>query len=296
MKATFNAICVLIIFALLLIRADRVFFKNNNSFSVRFLFSSLSPEPSLDLPRPTEQEIETLDEALKQKFRYLGKGAHCYAFVSEDNQYVIKFHRFASHMRILPWLNHPFAYSFKEHRKKIKAHNEEKLLYNLSNYKNSYADLKEETGALFLHLNKTNTLHRTATLIDTMGFEYKVNLDHVTFILQHKAELIYPTLARYMSDKKIEEAKQVISSILELMKLSCQKGYADNDPMLHKNHGLLGNKAIHIDMGDLVKQDELKSSKVYIPYIQKITSSLQDYLESHYPELLPYYHETMRSL
>ncbi len=284
----------LLVFLGLLGRADRLFFKKNNSFSSRFLFSSLSHSPLFEIPSPTEEELSVLDMALKERFYYLGKGAHCYAFASENGEYVIKFHRFASHMRVLPWLNHPLSYWLKEKRRHIKQHNEEKLTYNLLSYKNSYKDLREETGALFLHINKTRHLARTARIVDAMGFMHNIPLDTVTFILQRKAKMIYPSLAECMKYGNIEGAQRIIRQLIDLMIISCQKGYADNDPLFHKNHGLLKDRAIHIDMGDLTQDQTLRTQEAYIPYIRKITSSLQDHLSSHYPDLLPYYNELTR--
>ena len=271
---------------------DRTFFKRNSSFNVRFLYSNLPNVPEWDMPPPTPEAEAILDEALQQKFHYLARGAHCYAFVSEDQKYVIKFHRFSSHMRILPWVTHPLSYQFSKKRQKIKEYNIQKLSYNLGNYKNSFQDLKEETGLILVHMNKTNYLHRKVTLVDKTKAQYQLPLDQVTFILQHKADLIYPTLDALAQEKKWEEAKRVVSNIVHLIASTTQKGYVDEDPVLRKNYGLLPDRAIHIDVGDMIKKEDIN----YICHVKEMTESLRKRLENNYPELLEHYYQEINSL
>lgn len=295
-KPSLLFLLALLLFFLATVRIDRIFFKRNSSFSIRFLFSALPNRPEYDLPLPSIQELQELDTILKQKFHYLSKGAHCYAFVSEDNKYVIKFHRYASHMRVLSWVNHPFSYRFDPRRKKIKEYNLQKLTYNLQNYKNSYQELKEETGLIFLHINKTDTLHRTVTLVDKTQAEYQIPLDQVTFILQHKANLIYPTLDKLFQEKKIDAAKQIVTQIISLITSCCQKGYIDDDPVLRKNYGLLANRAIHIDVGDLIQKEEMKQKEHYLPHVKEMTESLRKRIENQYPDLLEHYRNEIERL
>jgi hypothetical protein len=287
---------MMVLFIATLAKVDRIFFKRNNCFCVQFLYSSLPNQPEWDLLPLSPEEESTLDEILKQKFHYLAKGTHCYAFVSEDQKYVIKFHRFASHMRIFPWLTHPFSYQFSKRRKKIKEYNMRRLHYNLQNYKNSYRDLKEETGLILLHINRTDSLHRAVTLVDNTKAEYRVPLDQTTFILQYKANLIYPTLERLIKERKIDEAKKIVSDIIHLIAISTQKGYADNDPILSRNYGLLSDRAIHIDVGDLIKKEGISLEENYIPHVKEMTESLRKQLANTYPELLEHYYQEINRL
>jgi hypothetical protein len=275
---------------------DRTFFKRNSSFCIRFLYSCLPSNPKWDLPFLPKEEASHLDEILNQKFYYLAKGAHCYAFISEDKQYVIKFHRYPSHMRLFPWLNRPFAYQFEERRKKIKEYNIQRLCASFQSYQESYLQLKEETGLILLHINPTDNLHKTITLVDKTQATYRVPLDKVTFILQHKADLIYPTLDKLMQENRIDEAKDTVSSIVRLITTCCQKGYVDEDPVLRKNYGLLAGRAIHIDIGSFVKNEEMKHKKNYIPHVKEMTESLRQRLEKNYAALLDHYHQEIEGL
>src|SRR5690242_11820477 len=114
---------------------DRFFFKRNNSFCLHFLYSSLPANPDWDLPMPTSEETLHLDKILDQKFHYFAKGSRCFAFISDDQKYVIKFHRYPSHMRIFPHLTHFFSYRFNERRKKIREYNLKRIRVNFESYK-----------------------------------------------------------------------------------------------------------------------------------------------------------------
>lgn len=288
--------CMLVVFICALVHIDRIFFKRNHSFNLRFIYSCIPNRPEWNLPPPTLAETKQLDEILNQKFHYLAKGAHCFAFVSEDQKYVIKFHRFASHLRIFPWLNHPLSYRFSKRRQAILNHNVQKLSDNMKSYVNSAQVLKEETGMIMVHINHTHFLQRKITIVDATKAEYQVPLDQVTFILQHKANLIYPTLDKLLAERKLEEAKQVVTHIIQLITQCCKKGYIDKDPVLRKNYGLLADRAIHIDVGDLVKDEKVQLKENYIPHVKEMTESLRVRLEKWYPELLSHYYQEIEKL
>jgi hypothetical protein len=276
----------------LLIPVDRFYFKHNASFSIRFLYPCIPNQPQWDIAALTEKENERLDDILAQDFTYMSKGTHCYAFASADGKYIIKFHRYPSHMRLFPWLNRPFAYLFDEKRMKIKQHNLSKYAYIMSNYKTAFKDLREETGVLLVHINRTKNLCKSISLIDKTKNRYRVPLDDVTFILQRKAELIFPTLERYVLEQQKEKVKQTITQIMELIARSCQKGYINNDPVLKRNYGLLGDRAIYIDIGDLVRKEEINHTE----HLLETTYALRIWIEKHIPELLSYFEAEVKRL
>jgi hypothetical protein len=134
------------------------------------------------------------------------------------------------------------------------------------------------------------------TLVDNTKAEYRVPLDQTTFILQYKANLIYPTLERLIKERKIDEAKKIVSDIIHLIAISTQKGYADNDPILSRNYGLLSDRAIHIDVGDLIKKEGISLEENYIPHVKEMTESLRKQLANTYPELLEHYYQEINRL
>lgn len=281
------------LFILSLSLLNRMFFKQNSGFCVAFLYSRLESNPDWEIMLPKLEE-DAIKEALDQKFYYLAKGCHCYAFISEDQKYVIKFHRYASHLRLFSWAYHPFSYLFDERRKKIKEHNMQRLKTNLQSYKDCYCELKEEAGLLLMHINRSENLHKSITIIDKMKSEYRISLDDVTFILQRKADPIFSKLDQLIKEDKIDEAKKMISSILQLIITDSQKGFIDKDPVLRRNYGWVDNRAIHIDVGDLVKCEEMRLRQNYLPHVKAITQGLRLKIE-HCPALLEYYEREIQA-
>jgi hypothetical protein len=273
-------------FLTILFSLNRIFFKQNDRFCIGFLYPSGRETPE-DM-EPLSPEVENI---LRQKFHYFAKGCHCYAFLSEDEKYVLKFHRYASHMRRFSWVYHPFSYLFKAHRKEIKKYNIAKLQSNFRSYKESYAHLKEETGLIWVKLNRSKHLHQMVTLVDSSLAEYQVPLDDVTVILQHKADLIYPRLNQCIAENNMVEAKKIISAVIGLVIATSQKGFIDEDPVLRKNYGLFNGQAIHIDIGDLVKNEAFKKKENLIA----VTQSLRDCLEGC-PTLLQHYYQLLDDL
>jgi hypothetical protein len=199
-------------------------------------------------------------------------------------------------MRLFPWLNHPLAYLFDARRIKIKKYNLARYAYFMNNYKTSFENLKEETGVLLVHINRTDNLKKTITLIDKTKNRYRVCLDQVTFILQRRADLIYPTLEQYVARQEIEKAQETISHIMELIVHSCQKGYVNNDPVLKRNYGLLCSGAIYIDIGDLVHNEEIEKPENTIAHVRSITQDLRSWIVQRQPQLLDHYEDELNRL
>jgi hypothetical protein len=286
----------LILFAFALVQIDKALFQQNDLFNIRHILPSISMDPKWESSPLSQNELASFDKIIAQPFYYLAKGTHSFAFLSEDGRYVIKFHRYPSHMRVFPWLNRPFSYQFSEKRIKIKEHNFQKLDYNLSNYKNSFEQLRDEAGLIYVHTTPSSNLNRFATIVDKTGNRYKVPLDNVTFALQHKADLLYRTLDRLKKSQDIEASKKVISAMVQLFVGCCQKGYVDKDPILRKNYGIIGDRAIHIDIGDMVYCEEIKNKENYIPHVKEMTESLRKRLVRDYPYLLDHYHNEIDQL
>src|SRR3989304_3794415 len=89
----------LFLFCLLFVAVERFCYVQTQGFRVE---KSLPP-PHRDVrwhfPAPSEEERIELKKTLSQPFTFLSKGNECYAFVSEDGQYVLKFfkHQIFSH-------------------------------------------------------------------------------------------------------------------------------------------------------------------------------------------------------
>lgn len=204
-----------------------------------------------------------LPDVFEQRFVYLAAGGQCFAFLSEDGKYVLKFFK------------HPLK----------------KLNRDYSSYKLAMEKLPEETGLLFVHLNKTKNLEKKARIVDKLGIEHRVDLDRHDFILQKRAVMTYPHLLHLVQANDLEGAKEAIDSICALILNRCQKGIHDDDAKIHRNCGFIDNQAVIIDVGRFRPDVRRLDPKVQSADLIRCTEKLKAYLEEISPELALYLEE-----
>ena len=261
--------------------------KQTDKFRLSRIFSTLQYDARWEtnsLSRTHQKDVEAI---LSQKFTYLASGGQCYAFLSEDGASVIKF--FKHHRRTLPtWIKVlPLPAHLAQKREKRLQKKEGKLLRDFASYKLSFERLKQETGVIYVHLNKTEHLNRQLKIVDKLGIEHKISLDDVEFVLQQKADLVYPHIKALVKNNDQKGAQKAIRSIVDLIVSRCQKGVFDQDPRIHRNFGFIEGKALIIDVGRLVNDPERKKSEVYIKDLHKITIRFKAWLVKKHPTLVP---------
>ena len=198
----------------------------------------------------SEEEKELLSNALDQPFHYLGKGRRCFAFVSEDQKYVLKFVR--TFQITAPWwsrlsLAQYFLPSICEREFSRK---EKRRAQNFIGYKIGFENLKEQTGTLFLHLNPTTTLQKNVTLYDKIGVKHILPADNLAFILQKKAKPFSPLFKDLLEQGNDAEIKNLLSEFAQLLKTRADHHIADWD-MAPSNLGIADGKWIAFDLDAL---------------------------------------------
>lgn len=230
---------------------------------------------------PVEQQ--RLDEALNQSYTYLGKGCQAYVFESKDGKYVVKFFKY-QRFRLKPWEEYiPF---YEDYRKRKLKHKQEKLERFLLSWVVAYNDLKEETGLVFVHLNKTTTLNHRLSIQDKLGLHNELDLDQLQFCIQRKAEMLATALLRLKAENKLEDAKQLAAKTLNLLINDYKRGFVDNDPALMQNTGVVDGNPIHVDIGQLVHDEQAKNPDYYKPLYDAKAAELHRWLQDHYPEAM----------
>ncbi len=259
--------------------------RQTDGFSMAKIHSDLSYDPKWETTPLSLEKQNLLNEALSQKFHYLGCGGQCFAFASEDDRYVIKFFKHK--------IRKPYSYFLKTSLGPLDALRLPKLNKALrklnrdfTSYKIAYEDLQDETGLIYIHLNKGTSLCRSLTIIDKLGIEHQVPLDEVEFIVQAHAQLLYSRIEDLMAHGDADGARQALHAILELIVSRCKKGVFDEDPRLHRNFGFTGNKPIFIDVGRFVRDPLRKECAVYKADLHDITKRFRDYLNMSHPELV----------
>jgi hypothetical protein len=226
---------------------------------------------------PLQYELSQ-KELFAQPFTYLARGKESFVFLSHDKKVVLKLlnNHYNRRLRVLqffPWQKEKRAYL---HKKKQSVY---------QSYLLSFAQLKKETGLLYLHLHKTNHLQQKARIIDKLGIEHEVDLDQTGFILQKKAELAYPQLKFWIEKGDTLSAQQGICSLLSLLKKRFQKGLNDKDPLIRTNIGFIDGEAYFLDFGPFSKNPFAKTPEERKEEIEKITHSLKLWLSKEDPSL-----------
>lgn len=243
-----------------------------------FCLSSLEPTLPADRACPINNK-PVATETLTQAYYYSGKGYLSYAFTSKDGQFLLRFLRRQR-------LGDPSIWLQKEKAKKRQERRE--LLF--TSYKIACDILSEETGLLFLQLQKSQTILPQTTLFDTQKRAYSVDLNQVAFLLQRKAQDAKTTIEALMNEKRVDEAKKRLVQIFALLQSTTQKGVLHTSGLTSSrlNVGFTKNRAIYIDCAKLQMDSESTGKALFIKNLRPL-KTLNRWLMLHYPELSIYY-------
>ncbi|MDN3505703.1 MAG: hypothetical protein P0S96_00540 [Simkaniaceae bacterium] len=186
-----------------------------------------------EIPRGSE-ETASIATLLEQKFTYLGQGSQIIAFASTDGDHVLKVFK-ARHEK-------PFKFSryLRSLCTKDKEQSTQKWTYKFQDtirrYKMAFVYLKEETGLIYLHFQKT-----PIPLPITLKGK-KLDLSQYPFIIQKRAML---------APEYIKDHPEGVLQLKKFFKTRLEKGFSDPRQTLSTNYGFIGNKPIQIDPGKL---------------------------------------------
>lgn len=270
--------------------------KQTRGFALYKIRSSLSFNPEWETSSLNQEQSTELKTILDQPFRFLDKGAQAYVFLSQDGRYVIKFFKLHSlqppiwfDMLHLPYHLQPMRVSKMLEKK-------EALRKTFTSYKIAYEELKEETGIVFLHLNKSHDLQQKLTLMDNLNIAHAIQLDEMEFLVQKRASLLYPFIEKTVAEKGIESAKSILSDLVHFLATRNQKGIFDKDPDLATNFGIGDGKVMQIDVGRFRKDPQRTDPSVYHPEILRITDLFNQWLKRSYPPLSAHLEEEISQL
>jgi len=258
--------------------------KQTQGFRPYLILSNLPNDPRWEVPSLSLEEQKRIDQLLDQPFTFLGSGGWCFAFLGQDQKTVLKFYR---HSHFLP------SSIFKDFAcKKLLLQSDpwpqDRPYFQAFNFNSCtllYSEAKERTGILYVHLNKTQGKHKPVTLIDNIGIAHVIDLDKTEFIVQKKANLLFPHLQELSEQKKMDEAKQCIDDFLGCLLTLCQRGIRDNDRSLRYNFGFTEDGAVTLDLSSFEFDETLKSPGQYRKEIMNKTQRLSRFLRKYHPEL-----------
>ena len=263
--------------------------KRSKDFSLEKISSQEVYKLSGPLPI-TPDEIARANHILDQPFFFLGRGRQCYAFLSVDGQYVLKFFqqdRFLVNTYVSFFPDCFLAKKLQKQKAKLKKNKRQKMLLSFELAKRS---AESETSVFFVHLNPTENQYKEVTLLDPRGTLFSIPLDKVQFALQRRAKLLKPTLVTLMHEGREDEAKRRIEQIFEMFVSCGKKGIEDHDGALIRNDnlGFLEDRAIYIDIGKLSCTGRPATKAGFVHDLRRL-HPLNNWLEKNYPPLAAHF-------
>lgn len=265
--------------------AGRLYFKVTGGFQIANITSDFAYNPLWETRTLSVEEQSKVDSILSQHFTYLAKGCQSYVFLSDDGKYVLKFFKY---QRFRPqfyidWFSFiPFVETIKQEKIEKK---QRKLNDLFASWKVAFNELPEETGLVYVHLNKSHNLQKTIHITDKIGMKQELDLDQMEFLVQERAEMLCQTLDRMMAKKQEQEAKDLLSKLVVMIVSEYHRGYADNDHALMQNTGVFDGKPIHIDVGQFVKSQTAQNPAFYHQELFNKMWKFREWLKK-YPTLL----------
>lgn len=261
--------------------------EKTRGFRLYAILSNLPNEPRWEFPPLAPEEEQNVAALLDQPFTFLGSGGWSYAFLGQDQKTVLKFF---NHTHLGP-SGLVTDFSFKKLLLQSDPWPENQSYFqefNFNSCKLLYTQAKERTGLLYVHLNKTQGKHKLVTLIDNVGVRHTIDLDKTEFVVQKKAELLFPHLDHLSREKKLDEAKQCIDDFYACLLSLSQKGIRDNDRSLRNNFGFTDEGAITLDLSSFTPDEQMKNPGTYKKEIVNKTQRLSRFLRKYHPELYAY--------
>jgi hypothetical protein len=231
-----------------------------------------------------EEEKAHLFSILGQKFHYLGKGAQSYAFVSEDDRYVLKFFKF-KHMRPHFWVSWlPSIPPFEAYKTAVLKRKTRKFQSIFIGYELAYQENKAGAELIYLHLTPTNFFNRSVAVIDKIGIERHIDLDGIVFLLQNKGEVLSDRMHRMLSANEVGSVEIDMINLLDMYVKEYKQGMYDGDHGVMHNTGFIGERPFHLDVGKLVKNESMKIADNYKQDLKQVVWNINAWIGRHYPE------------
>ena len=241
-----------------------------------------------------EVKISSKDDGIlsvvrQQPLRWLGRGMQAVVFETQDQKYVVKFFQLGRLRDDTSkgLVGELLSGESKEKRQERLNHRQEIF----SSSKMGYEELREETGIVFVHLNRTKNKIRWFKLVDKNGQSHRLSGDESSFVIQQKARLVVPTITAHMEHGQLDMAKARVDQIFDLLLSLAKKGFADCDDALIRNNniGLIADRAIYIDTGHIFRAPILDVFERMQYEFQVRLDPLEKWLNVMYPELGAYY-------
>lgn len=273
----------LILFGLILVGYGgvRLYYAITGGFTIGNITSDLSYDSRWKTHILSATEKILIDQALDQEYHYLGKGCQAYVFASNDGKYVLKFFKY-QRFRKQPWIDaFTFIPAINRYQEDKSVSKKNKLDNVFRSWKIAFENLSPETGVFYVHLNKSDDLRKILTVRDKLGLTRQLDLDQMEFLLQHRAEMLCPTIKTMIEQGNEIQGKKLIDRLLTMLLSEYARGFADNDHALMQNTGVWEEAPVHIDVGQFIYNDIVKDPSVYRQELYDKTYKFLLWLKKH---------------
>jgi len=262
----------------------RLYYKLTADFRIANITYQLPFEAPWKVPSLNGEEYHHLQQIVDQKFSYIGKGAQCYAFVSQDGYYVLKFFKFKHLKPNLFVETLPNIPPFRDYKQQGIERKKRKLINVFNGYDLAFHKNCETSALIYLHLIPTQDLNLKVTVKDKIGFERTINLDDVVFLIQKKGETLRTRLHHLFNEHRLEEAKEAVASILAMYISEYKQGIYDHDHGVLHNTGFINSQPFHLDVGKLNQDERMKEVEFYKKDFEQVIWKIDAWMKVSYPQ------------
>lgn len=260
---------------------ERFCHKETDGFTVTKIRKSFP----LNNPSAPLSNLEAITSILEQHFSYLGRGGQCYAFVSEDGQYILKLLKYNNHYPRIWFRLLPFPFGLEKYRQAKLANKQSRLKAEYTSYEIAEKDLKEETGIVYFHLYQDTLPTRSLHITDKLGIHHLLKTDEYQFYIQKKGMPFYAGLQKLFLEKGEVAVENVLDSFVEYLFARCKKNISDGDTGIRRNFALNGEIPFQIDIGQFSYDPSFISLEAQTNHILFFTRGFHKWLEQLSPSL-----------
>ena len=272
---------------LLIFGAFRLYYRLTDDFRLTNMTYRLPFEAPWEAPLMTDGERAELSRILNQKFTYIGKGAQCYAFASEDQLYVLKFFKF-KHLKPNIFVDLiPSITPFNSYKQSCIDRKKRKLIGVFNGYDLAFRENREGSELIYLHLVPTTDLHLKATVVDKIGMERTIALDDVVFLIQRKGETLRTRMNRLLKEERLQEAEAALAAIVNMYLSEYRKGIFDHDHGVMHNTGFIDDRPFHLDVGKLNKDPHMREVNFFKKDLEHVLWKMDVWVKRSYPQYYP---------
>lgn len=230
------------------------------------------------LPKiPEELSDHSLDAMLEQTYTYLGRGHQCYAFESEDGNYVIKLPRYDRYR--LSFFLRSFPFSFlTSHRENIRTDIERRLYFLLESFRLAFEELRSETALVYLHLQRTEHLSHPLIIKDRLGRIYRLDSNRTAFMIQEKKPIMMASFQDRLRKGDRKGAEEILDGFLHVLSARSEKGIYNKDPSFMRNFGWEKGRGFQIDIGSFYRKSNMPLQEAREKSFQETVAHVRNWL------------------